>query len=531
MLNRLSIIASEIYQRIKNLVCYLLKDPLLYWSLFLVLCVFFDLWSGFFGFKSVVGHRLRLLYTMTLYSVGCFSIVYLLGRRYWLLFSSVIIFSLIFSGGQLISLYYYKLPLSGDMLMMILASSPQEMNIFVKELFFKPLFITSIVLYAILILIIWFLIKWTRGRLTDSTYSLSFFIRGTALFFLCLFCSVLIFSNYQFIQISQFNFLKQIYSKFEEYKRLVQFVKSDNVIKSRISYNEAEPPIICIVIGESATRDAWSLYGYERTTTPFIDSIKHELLVFDARASALHTTVAMKYFLTDASPEKTNEMKYCLPKILKSSGYKTVLLSNQSHWGQFDGPITMLFSPCSEKFYIRHDSQTKGIKQKKTYDNDLLPYFFQYLQSGQNEPLVIFMHLAGSHFPWRDAVPQEKQVYKQAELAINETKETLRNSYDNSILFTDSILKEIIENLKNSNRTACLFYFSDHGDSPSSGRERDVTSNEIWNIPAIIWGNKFFWRDYPDVKEYLSEKQNKNIRADHFFDIVLKLAGVEIIKQ
>ena len=137
-----------------------------------------------------------------------------------------------------------------------------------------------------------------------------------------------------------------------------------------------------------------------------------------------------------------------------------------------------------------------------------------HLQSGQNEPLVIFMHLAGSHFPWRDAVPQEKQVYKQAELAINETKETLRNSYDNSILFTDSILKEIIENLKNSNRSACLFYFSDHGDSPSSGRERDVTSNEIWNIPAIIWGNKFFWRDYPDVKEYLSEKQNKNNTAD-----------------
>ena len=214
--------------------------------------------------------------------------------------------------------------------------------------------------------------------------------------------------------------------------------------------------------------------------------------------------------------------------MLKTGGYQISLYSNQSHWGPFDGPVTAFFKSCDEKVYIKYDLPSASLKRSKAFDDDLLPLLQQKFETSKQHPTFVFLHLEGSHIPWRDRTPIELQKYPQAKLATHETTESRRNSYDNSIIFTDYILGEIIFFLKNKDRPSCVFYFSDHGDSPSSGKERNASSYETWDIPAILWSSPSFKQDYSHILKEISLLETQNLQADYFYFMVLKLAGLQV---
>lgn len=78
-----------------------------------------------------------------------------------------------------------------------------------------------------------------------------------------------------------------------------------------------------IIIGESATRNHWSLYGYSRQTTPCMDSIKDELVVWDDVITAWPaTTKALCYLMTMASLENPNDFQVSIVDIYRAAGYR-----------------------------------------------------------------------------------------------------------------------------------------------------------------------------------------------------------------
>jgi len=92
------------------------------------------------------------------------------------------------------------------------------------------------------------------------------------------------------------------------------------------------------------------------------------------------------------------------------------------------------------------------------------------IRADRRDTLVV-LHLKGSHGPayyrrYPPAFERFTPVCRSADLAGCET-DTIVNAYDNSILYTDHIVGEVIEILRRqADRYAtALLYVSDHGES------------------------------------------------------------------
>lgn len=499
-------------------------DCRLLWFFVLTFCAIADLWSAY-SFDSIRGHRAMFAQNAMIMTALVAGMVYSLGRRGWLVFAIISLLTSFFLLGEVVSIRYFEMKLTGDMLMMILGSSPGEMTGFGCQLLVKPVFWICLISFVAILCLIILLCRHSKQKTTESLVS-----HVLGLFFLV--CSILIcfFVRNPLARTTHLPFYQQCFQKYGDYSVLARFMKADRRIQPADvirTYKYETSPFVCVVIGESATRDAWSLYGYPRETTPEMEKIKDELIIYkNVTACAAQTTEVMRYFLTCATPEDPSDFRFTLPNLLVCGGYSAALYSNQEHWGKFDGPISMLFHACSPKVYIKHDLPKHELKRGKAFDDDLLPCLSKEIETRKG-PAVVFLHLNGSHIAWRDCAPKEYQKYQQAELAINDNAETLRNSYDNSIIFTDIILGQAIAFLKEAKRPTCLFYFSDHGDTPSSGKSRVAKSKETWNIPAILWCSPDFIANNASLWQSEKGKETQAIRSDAFFDLIQRICGVE----
>ena len=78
------------------------------------------------------------------------------------------------------------------------------------------------------------------------------------------------------------------------------------------SRSDADEEVHILVIGESARRDSWSVYGYQRQTTPYLEQLRGEAIFFqNAVADANLTIYAVPILLTGTPPTRL-DMKACL---------------------------------------------------------------------------------------------------------------------------------------------------------------------------------------------------------------------------
>lgn len=264
-----------------------------------------------------------------------------------------------------------------------------------------------------------------------------------------------------------------------------------------------ETPLVgVVVVGESATRNNWGLYGYERDTTPRMNAIRDELaVVSNVTATVASTGQAMRFLLTEATMESPNETKCTLAQCYRAMGAKTAVVSNQSRWGRWGGVEGLLFAGCETNIYLRSET-----KRRPIYDTEMLSPLEDLVSSTPDRPLVVFLHLQGSHEPFFPNYPRGWNRFGEG---------TMLDMYDNTILFTDYLLGEIVERLKRTGRPAFLFYTSDHGESPRSAHWRDGKSEDLLAVPCIVWrsGGK------TDVRTIEGK------RTDRFFRFLIELAS------
>lgn len=105
------------------------------------------------------------------------------------------------------------------------------------------------------------------------------------------------------------------------------------------------------------------------------------------------------------------------------------------------------------------------------YDEVLLAPMREKLANLEQDTTVIALHMVGSHGPtYYRRYPKEflKFTPECAQSDIqNCTIESLVNTYDNTLLYTDFVLAQIIETLKKQPETVetSILYISDHGES------------------------------------------------------------------
>ena len=242
--------------------------------------------------------------------------------------------------------------------------------------------------------------------------------------------------------------------------------------------------VMVLVIGESARRENFSLYGYERDTNPLLrgDSVK----TYIANASATSTTQAVKAILDHKRVKGLYEI---LPNYIYRNGVDVVWRT--TNWGE--PPLHI------EKYRNASKLKAQYPDADGRYDGILLEGLSEEIEASASDKLLVVIHTSTSHGPtYNKKYPADFEVFTPVcttvEMAKAERSELI-NAYDNTILYTDYILHSVIEVLRNvEDRESAMIYISDHGESLGEGNiymhgmvSASMAPKEQTEIPFIVW--------------------------------------------
>lgn len=269
---------------------------------------------------------------------------------------------------------------------------------------------------------------------------------------------------------------------------------------------------VCIlIIGESARRQNFSLYGYEKETNPLMAADSVTALVADAAAT--YTTAGVKAILSYQPGGKLYEI---LPNYLERTGVDVTWRT--SNWGE--PPVHI------EKYYKAGKLREMYPEADGQYDGILFAGLKEVIEASEKDKVLIIIHTGTSHGPtYNKKYPAEFEVFtpvcNTVEMAKADPVE-LMNSYDNTILYTDYLVHTAIETLRSvSGRRGCVMFVSDHGESLGEnnlymhGVPMSMAPKEQIEIPFIVW-----------TTDNSSIKQLEKVGQYHVFHSVLDFLGV-----
>ncbi len=288
-----------------------------------------------------------------------------------------------------------------------------------------------------------------------------------------------------------------------------------------------ENTIGIIVIGESASRDQHSLYGYGRDTNPELSKLGEELLVFrDVLSPTVRTASSLANVFTFADLQHLNRPRCSFDVLLRAAGYRTALASNQWQWGAFDTPTSVLFKDAGFKCYLQY-------RKYRAFDDELIEQFPEEWWDG-SQPTVLYIHLIGSHMPFSQRHPADFAPFSGREdrytAGMKPELAELLNEYDNSIAFTDRVVAACIERLRALKRPAFLLYFSDHGEAVAPGMEQFAVRNNrmaaCYKIPFVLWLSPEYRAARPEFAADAAGQTGAPHQTDRLIWSLADLAGI-----
>jgi heptose-I-phosphate ethanolaminephosphotransferase len=280
-----------------------------------------------------------------------------------------------------------------------------------------------------------------------------------------------------------------------------------------------------LVVGESATRNHWGLYGYFRNTTPEMEKLRKNLLIFDNAVSPhVTTTPCCRMMFSTAEYPDMEPSDYTAFAVLKAAGFRIICISNQFRLGSFDGPVNILYTGSSPKEFLQeHNPDGK--------DEAVIARVKKYI-SETEAPMLIIVHLLGSHAKFNQRYPQtfDKFGGMRHPHGADFSEKILRriNEYDNSILYTDHILGRIAGMLSELKYPGYMLYVSDHGECPESpvGRSEISTAHSFFEVPMIFYGNEQYWKSFPAFMQAAGGNTGKPYMTDWLVHSIISTAQV-----
>ncbi|BCN93952.1 phosphoethanolamine transferase CptA [Thiomicrorhabdus immobilis] len=294
------------------------------------------------------------------------------------------------------------------------------------------------------------------------------------------------------------------------------------------------PQTYVVVVGESLNRNHMSLYGYKRNTTPFLDQLGADLLVFrDVISNFAQTAQSLNVTLTKSDIENKLSISEAssVLEVFKKAGFKTWWISNQQPLRR---PTSAIASLADVPKFISHDFH--GVEVNR-YDGYLLPVIQEAIND-EAKNKVIFVHLMGSHLQYANRFPPEQAVFtdnkgiKPYTNDISTSQLDFINAYDNSVHYTDFVLGEIIKQLKTTRGIAGLTFWSDHGEEvfdtkDFKGHGPDGVTTSMLEVPFMFWRNAAYQTEFSERDKLIASHIKSPIMLDDFFHIAQCMIPVE----
>ena len=297
-----------------------------------------------------------------------------------------------------------------------------------------------------------------------------------------------------------------------------------------------KPPLLLLVLGETARMGNFGVNGYERPTTP--ELAKENIIslkgVMSCGTSTATSVPCMFSHLGKEAFEGRKNNYESLIDVLNHAGFAVLWIDNQSGC---KGVCERVPQALTKE--LKHPTLCKN---GECFDEIMLHELEQRIQAlpaeRRSKGVVIVMHQMGSHGPaYYKRVPDNFRKF-QPECKSNALQECSReqvvNSFDNTILYTDYFLAQAIQWLKKSEATAApaLLYVSDHGESLGEnnvylhGLPYRVAPDVQKRVPWITWLSPRFEKQSGLVNTCLKNKTDAALTHDNYFHSVLGLMNV-----
>jgi len=290
--------------------------------------------------------------------------------------------------------------------------------------------------------------------------------------------------------------------------------------------------IYVLVIGESSRRDHWQLFGYDRATNPELLRTPNLVPIPDFVSSWPTSITAIPMVVTRKpanSPSRGMWNEASILRAMQEAGFETWWISNQLPIGKYDSPIAIYAFEAEHKIYLNHAS----LEVAGSYDELLLQPLRNAIH-GSNHDLFIVLHMMGSHLNYDLRYPPSFEHFRPtfSEQDPNTAQgERIRNSYDNSVLYSDHILASVIGILRDSGAISALWFESDHGETlptpTCSEMGHDFGTRPEFEIAALFWYSDAYASTFPERVSSVRANADKRTMSQNTFESLIDMANLD----
>ncbi|MFC0226097.1 kdo(2)-lipid A phosphoethanolamine 7''-transferase [Serratia aquatilis] len=288
---------------------------------------------------------------------------------------------------------------------------------------------------------------------------------------------------------------------------------------------------VVFIIGETTRWDHMGLLGYPRDTTPKLSQEKN-LVAFRGESCDTSTKLSLRCMFvreggTLDNPQRTLKEQNIFA-VLKGLGFTSELFAMQSE-------VWFYNNTNADNYSFREMIASEKRNDGKSVDDmllvDELKESLARYPSGKH---LVVLHTKGSHYLYSQRYPRSFARYQPECMGVDEfcSKERLINAYDNSVLYTDTFIDNVINQVRD--KKAIVFYAADHGESIGEnshlhGTPREMAPPEQFHVPLLVWASDKYLQDPKNTAAFeqlrAQQRTGKTHRHVELFDSILGCLG------
>ncbi len=306
-------------------------------------------------------------------------------------------------------------------------------------------------------------------------------------------------------------------------KHLLQFTVVTSIFLLAVGCGPAERPNVILISIDSLRADHLGAYGYSRATSPNIDALAAESVVFESAVSTTSWTLpAHVSMLTSlfseahgviAAGDSLADSAATLSEVFQAGGYATAAVVS--------GPFLNRRFGFSQGFDVYDDETVSFTEINDSHQGITAPLTHQraleILDDVADEPFFLFLHYWDVHYDYAPPSPYDQMFdpdYSGDITADNfihndeihrgmdpRDLEHVVALYDGEIAYTDYYLGELFEELRRLDLwdNTMIVLTSDHGDEffeHGNKGHRNTLYGELLNVPLVVkfpqntWGGQ-----------------------------------------
>ncbi len=311
-------------------------------------------------------------------------------------------------------------------------------------------------------------------------------------------------------------------------QKLELFKENNKDFSYHLTIGSNENQTIVLVLGETARKHNFQLYGYNRKTNPILSKTNNLIIFKNATTNANLTLTSFSQIFSSIEPNnyEGHFFELGLVSAFNEADFHTYWITNQSY---SPGSIFQMYSKQADLFI-----DVSMTLETRSYDEKIIPIIDEIIQDNFKKRLIV-IHSIGSHFRYNFRYPKQFSKYLPeldgsmsiAGISVD-YKELFVNSYDNSIIYTDYFLSKIIDLLKKNNEASLMMYLSDHGENLYDDDKEMILHGNLnptkyeLEIPMLIWYSDTYKNIYITKLQSVS---NAKISSSIVFSTLSTLGG------